>query len=77
MMVIISSILRTVDRDDQSAPFSDIQETRIAISHSGHMISKITNGLLTFNVKLTLKLTGIDASKFDDSNHLCKLFCLV
>ena len=68
-----SFVLRTVDCHDQAAPFTASQETRIAITHSDHQISQITDGFLTFNVKLMLQLTGIDPD-FADSKHLCKLF---
>ena len=68
-----SFIYRTVDCHDQSAPFNDSQETRIAITHGDHMISQITDGFLTFKVKLTLQLSGI-ASTFADTNRICKLF---
>jgi len=68
-----SFILRTVDCHDQAAPFNSSQETRIAITHSDHEISQITDGFLTFQVRLTLQLSGIDSS-FTDSDHLCKLF---
>ena len=53
-----SFVLKTVDCHDQSAPFNDSQETRIAITHSDHMISQITDGFLTFKVKLMLQLRG-------------------
>ena len=66
--------LRTVDCHDQSAPFNSAQETRIAITHSDHQISQITDGFLTFKVALTLQLHGIDASNFEDTNELCKIF---
>ena len=66
--------LRTVDCHDQAAPFNSAQETRIAITHSDHMISQITDGFLTFQVKLMLQLTGIDAANFTDKDHLCKIF---
>ena len=69
-----SFVLRTVDCHDQAAPFNASQETRIAITHSDHQISQITDGFLTFNVRLTLQLTGIDAAKFTDDNHFFKLF---
>ena len=65
--------LRTVDCHDQAAPFNASQETRIAITHSDHQISQITDGFLTFRVQLTLQLTGIDPN-FLDQQHLCKLF---
>ena len=65
--------LRTVDCHDQAAPFNSSQETRIAITHSDHQISQITDGFLTFRVKLTLQLTGIDPN-FSDKDHLCKIF---
>ena len=65
--------LRTVDCHDQAAPFTSSQETRIAITHSDHHISQITDGFLTFNVKTTLQLIGIDPS-FEDRDRLCKLF---
>ena len=68
-----SFIYRTVDCHDQSAPFSDSQETRIAITHADHMVSQITDGFLTFKVKLTLQLTGIDGA-FMDENKIVKLF---
>ena len=68
-----SFVLRTVDCHDQAAPFNSSQETRIAITHSDHQISQITDGFLTFQVRLMLQLTGIDAS-FADKDHLCKLF---
>ena len=51
-----SFIYRTVDCHDQSAPFNDSQETRIAITHGDHMISQLTDGFLTFKVKLMLQL---------------------
>ena len=66
--------LRTVDCHDQAAPFNSSQETRIAITHSDHMISQITDGFLTFTVRLMVQLTGIDASNFADKDHLCKIF---
>lgn len=66
--------LRTVDCHDQAAPFASNQETRIAITHSDHQISQITDGFLTFTVKLVLQLVGIDASAFNDKDQLCKLF---
>ena len=68
-----SFVLRTVDCHDQAAPFTSSQETRIAITHSDHQISQITDGFLTFKVKLMLQLTGIDP-QFTDSKHLCKIF---
>ena len=68
-----SFIYRTVDCHDQSAPFSDSQETRIAITHADHMVSQITDGFLTFKVRLTLQLTGIDPA-FVDENKIVKLF---
>ena len=68
-----SFVLRTVDCHDQAAPFTSSQETRIAITHSDHHISQITDGFLTFQVKLMLQLTGIDPS-FADKDHLCKIF---
>ena len=66
--------LRTVDCHDQAAPFNSSQETRIAITHSDHMISQITDGFLTFTVRLMVQLTGIDASNFADKDNLCKIF---
>ena len=69
-----SFVLRTVDCHDQAAPFNSSQETRIAITHSDHQISQITDGFLTFNVRLMLQLTGIDKENFADKDHLCKLF---
>ena len=68
-----SFVLRTVDCHDQAAPFNSSQETRIAITHSDHQISQITDGFLTFQVKLMLQLTGIDPT-FADKDHLCKIF---
>ena len=68
-----SFVLRTVDCHDQAAPFNSSQETRIAITHSDHQISQITDGFLTFQVRLMLQLTGIDPA-FADKDHLCKLF---
>ena len=68
-----SFIYRTVDCHDQSAPFSESQETRISITHADHMVSQITDGFLTFKVKLMLQLTGI-ASDFADTNKIVKLF---
>ena len=65
---------KTVDCHDQQAPFNDSQETRIAITHSDHMISQITDGFLTFRIKLKLQLSGITSADFTDTNHLCKLF---
>ena len=69
-----SFTLRTVDCHDQAAPFNSSQETRIAITHSDHQISQITDGFLTFHVKLMLQLSGVDAGNFSDKDHLCKLF---
>ena len=69
-----SFVLKTVDCHDQAAPFSDAQETRIAITHSDHDISQITDGFLTFNVELNLQLVGIDKANFEDVDHLCKIF---
>ena len=69
-----SFVLKTVDCHDQAAPFSDAQETRIAITHSDHDISQITDGFLTFNVELNLQLVGIDKTNFEDIDHLCKIF---
>ena len=68
-----SFVLRTVDCHDQAAPFTASQETRIAITHSDHQISQITDGFLTFRIKLMLQLTGIDPT-FADKDHLCKIF---
>ena len=68
-----SFTLRTVDCHDQAAPFTHSQETRIAITHSDHMISQITDGFLTFTVRTTLQLIGIDPN-FTDKDRLCKLF---
>ena len=68
-----SFVLRTVDCHDQAAPFTSSQETRIAITHSDHQISQITDGFLTFNVKFMLQLTGISPD-FADKDHLCKIF---
>ena len=65
--------LRTVDCHDQAAPFTSSQETRIAITHSDHQISQITDGFLTFHVRTTLQLLGIDPN-FEDRNRLCKIF---
>ena len=55
-----SFVLRTVDCHDQAAPFTHSQETRIAITHSDHQISQITDGFLTFQVRATIQLIGID-----------------
>ena len=68
-----SFVLRTVDCHDQAAPFTSSQETRIAITHSDHQISQITDGFLTFQVRFMLKLEGI-SPEFGDKDHLCKLF---
>ena len=68
-----SFVLKTVDCHDQSAPFNDSQETRIAITHGDHHISQITDGFLTFKLKLMLQLTGISSS-FSDPKHLIKMF---
>ena len=68
-----SFVLRTVDCHDQAAPFTHSQETRIAITHSDHQVSQITDGFLTFHVRLILQLIGIDPN-FQDKDHLCKLF---
>ena len=68
-----SFVLRTVDCHDQAAPFTSSQETRIAITHSDHQISQITDGFLTFRVKLMLQLTGVSPD-FADKDHLCKIF---
>ena len=68
-----SFVLRTVDCHDQAAPFTSSQETRIAITHSDHQISQITDGFLTFRVRLTLQLTGVSPD-FADKDHLCKIF---
>ena len=64
-----SFILRTVDCHDQSATFSESQETRIQITHDNHIISQISDGFLTFKVQLILQLTGIH-STFNGSNNL-------
>jgi len=69
-----SFILKTEDCHDQSAPFNDSQETRISITHRDHMISQITDGFLTFKIKLILQLTGINSTYFDDEDHLSKIF---
>ena len=69
-----SFVLKTVDCHDQAAPFTDSQETRIAITHSDHDVSQISDGFLTFNVELNLQLVGIDKTNFEDVDHLCKLF---
>ena len=69
-----SFVLKTVDCHDQAAPFSDAQETRIAITHSDHDISQITDGFLTFNIELNLQLIGVDKLNFEDVDHLCKIF---
>ena len=69
-----SFVLKTVDCHDQQAPFNDSQETRIAITHADHMVSQITDGFLTFKLKLKLQLTGVTSGQFTDTNHLCKLF---
>ena len=69
-----SFVLKTVDCHDQAAPFTDVQETRVAITHSDHDISQISDGFLTFNVTVYVQLTGIDSTKFNDSNNLCKIF---
>lgn len=66
--------IKTVDCHDQSAPFNDSQETRIAITHSDHMISQITDGFLTFKIRLLLQLTGVNQNQFNDEDHICKLF---
>ena len=68
-----SFVLRTVDCHDQAAPFTSSQETRIAITHSDHQISQITDGFLTFRVRLMLQLTGVSPD-FADKDHLCKIF---
>ena len=69
-----SFIYRTVDCHDQSAPFNDSQETRISITHADHAISQITDGFLTFKVKLMLQLTGVSSAEFLDADNLCKIF---
>ena len=68
-----SFTLKSVDCHDQSAPFSESQETRIAITHADHDVSQISDGFLTFKVKLMLQLTGINPS-FTDDKHIMKLF---
>ena len=65
--------LRTVDCHDQSVPFTQGQETRIAITHSDFDITQLSDGFLTFNVKLNLHLDGL-STDFTDEEHLCKLF---
>ena len=69
-----SFVLKTVDCHDQAAPFNDSQETRIAITHADHHISQITDGFLTFKVKLMLQLAGVNSASFTDIDHLSKLF---
>ena len=69
-----SFVLKTVDCHDQAAPFNDSQETRIAITHADHHISQITDGFLTFKVKLMLQLSGVSSASFTDIDHLSKLF---
>ena len=68
-----SFILRTTDCHDQSAPFTENQETRISITHADHDISQISEGFLTFKVRLTLQLPGLSEIQ-DDNFHLLKLF---
>ena len=63
-------ILGTFDCHDQSALFSESQETRIQITHDDRMMNQISDGFLTFKVELTFQFTGID-STFNDSNKLC------
>ena len=63
--------LRTVDCHDQAAPFTSSQETRIAITHSDHQISQITDGFLTFHVRTTLQLLGIDPNFEDRASSSC------
>ena len=70
-----SFVLKTVDCHDHSAPFDESQETRIAITHSDHHISQITDGFLTIRLQPTLQLLGIDQANFDDPYHLCKIVC--
>ena len=72
-MAHVHSYIAQCDCHDQSAPFSDSQETRIAITHGDHMISQITDGFLTFKIKLSLQLSNI-ASTFNDPAKICKLF---
>ena len=64
-----SFVLKTVDCHDQAAPFNDSQETRIAITHADHHISQITDGFLTFKVKLMLQLSGINSAQFQPMNN--------
>ena len=69
--------LRTVDCHDQAAPFNSSQETRIAITHSDHMISQITDGFLTFTVRLMLQTfrTRIICARFSlDSRVLTRFW---
>ncbi len=68
-----SFIYRTVDCHDQSAPFDQDQETRINITHSDHQVSQLTDGFLTFNVTITVKLSQA-LTGYTDTEHLGKVF---
>ena len=67
-----SFIPRTVDCHDHNCPYGENDETRIDITHSDHMISNLSDGFLTFKVRVYLKLLGVNT--FNDNNRLFKLF---
>ena len=68
-----SFIPRTVDCHDHNCPYGENDETRIDITHSDHTISNLSDGFLTYKVRVYLKLLGID-STFEDPDRLFKLF---
>ena len=67
-----SFIPRTVDCHDHNCPYGENDETRIDITHSDHMISNLSDGFLTFKVRVYIKLLGVNT--FNDNNRLFKLF---
>ncbi len=68
-----SFIYRTVDCHDQSAPFSQDQETRVNITHRDHQVSQLSDGFLTINATIKVKLSQALTS-LTDADHLVKLF---
>ena len=66
--------MKTRDCHDQAAPFGEHQQTVIDITHSDHQISQLSDGFLTFKVKLRVRLTGLSEATFQDNYNNTKIF---
>jgi hypothetical protein len=65
----------TVDCHDNPAPFHELNETMIAITHQGFPITQIEDGFLTFTIRARFELQGLDgATDYNDPHEVNQIF---